>query len=92
VGEVLDLPYQTIVREYRGTKRVAQELAAIDAERLAERGWQVQSSELTARSEGGCAWSLLQLLLFRYWFYDETRYVLTVTYALVPEEPQPAQE
>ena len=77
------LPYQTIVREYKGTESVARGLAAIDAERLAERGWQVESTSwLDKTKERGCVVTLIQLAFLHYTIPSEEKHVIRVRYAL----------
>ena len=89
-----DLPYQTIIREYRGAESVARGLAAIDTERLAEQGWRAESEELAeVTKEAGCAVTLLDLALDIFGcgvLGEEKKYVLRVTYALgKPSDPEP---
>ena len=95
MGATPDLPYQTIIREYRGAESVARGLAAIDAERLAEQGWRVESEELEdVTKRAGCVVALLDLALdtigFGRWG-EEKKYVLRVTYARgKPSDPEPS--
>ena len=93
MGPTPDLPPQTIVREYRGTESVARGLAAIDAERLAEQGWRVESEELEdVTKEPGCAVTLFDFaldILGHGGRGDEKKCVLRVTYALgKPSDPE----
>ena len=94
MGATPALPYQTIMREYRGTESVARGLAAIDAERLAEQGWRVENEELEdVTKEAGCAVTLLDFALDIFGCGgqgEEKKYVLRVTYALgKPSDPKP---